>query len=294
MGVANVIPGVSGGTIAFITGIYQRLLDALKSFGPKAIRLLLKFDIKGFSQHVDLPFLIALGVGVVTSIVALSGLLEGWFDTHPTLVWSFFFGLILASVPSVARMVGKWTASRWLALVIGLVIAVGMSFLPPAQENANPIYLMLCGVAAMCSMIIPGISGSFVLLLMGNYLLVLRAVNDRNFVQLGLIGVGAVVGLLALSHVLSWLFRRYNDVAVALITGFVVGSLRIIWPWKSAAEKATFEVDGETKEKVVSYAYEFPELGSPQTWIAIGLMVLGAVILLAVDRAGAVRNETKA
>ena len=295
MGAANVIPGVSGGTIAFITGIYQRLLDALKSFDTAAIGLLKRGDFKGLARHTDFGFLAALGVGVVFSFVILAKVLEKWFVDHPILVWAFFFGLILASIPTVARMVKRWTVGCVIAVIVGVAFAVGLSFLPPAAENANPIYLILCGAAAMCSMIIPGISGSFVLLLMGNYLLVLRAVNDRNLVQIGLIGIGAVAGLLVLSRFLSWLFKRHHDIAVATITGFVLGSLRIIWPWKVADPAKIVErvnSDGETEEKVLGYLYEMPNFADRTTLIALGLMVLGAVLILIVDRLGGTKEES--
>lgn len=289
MGAANVIPGVSGGTIAFITGIYERLLEALKSFDLTALRLLMRMDLRGLSRHIDLPFLVSLGCGVLGAILGLAGLLEGWFESSPTLVWSFFFGLILTSVLTVGKMVRRWTAVCVVSLVIGAGCAVLMAFLPAAQENSNPLYLILCGVAAMCSMIIPGISGSFVLLLMGNYLLVLRAIKDFDLVTISFLGVGAISGLLALSHLLSWLFHRFHDVAVSLITGFVFGSLLIIWPWKSPDPERIVErmnSAGEVEEKVMGYLYQTPELASPDTWVALGLMLAGAILLLVVDRLG--------
>lgn len=292
MGVANVIPGVSGGTIAFITGIYERLLGALKAFDATAFRLLVKFDFAGLFRHIDFSFLVALGIGVAGAILGLAGPLESWFATHPTFVWSFFFGLILTSVFTVGKMVKKWTLACKLALIIGAGIAAVMAFLPPAQENANPLYLILCGVAAMCSMIIPGISGSFVLLLMGNYLLVLRAVKEFDFNTIALLGVGAVSGLFALSHFLSWLFRNFHDIAVSLITGFVLGSLLIIWPWKVSDPDRIIErvnSDGEVEEKIMGYLYSLPDLGLVETWGAIGLMVGGAFLLLIVDRMGTLK-----
>jgi putative membrane protein len=289
MGAANVIPGVSGGTIAFITGIYERLLSALKAFDLTALRLLLRLDFKGLSRHIDLPFLVALGVGVLGAILGLAGLLEGWFESHPTLVWSFFFGLILTSVLTVGKMVGKWTIGCAFTLLIGAGLAMALAFLPAAQESSNPLYLVLCGVAAMCSMIIPGISGSFVLLLMGNYLLVLRAVKEFDLGIIAFLGIGAISGLLALSHLLSWLFHRFHDIAVSLITGFVFGSLLIIWPWKFPNPDRTVErinSDGEIEEKVMGYLYQMPDFAVADTWVAIAFMVAGAVLLLIVDRLG--------
>ena len=290
MGAANVIPGVSGGTIAFITGIYERLLNALKSFGPEAAKQLLKRDFSGFAKTVDLPFLAALGIGVVVSIISLAKLLEHLFETHPTLVWAFFFGLIIASVPAVARMVKSWKAPQIVALLIGAAIAISFVFITPAAENDSFFYLMLCGVAAMCSMIIPGVSGSFVLLLMGNYPLVLRAINERDLLKLVPVGIGAVAGLIALSHLLSWLFKRYHDTATALVTGFVAGSLPTIWPWKVPGEIEMITVGEKTKEKILSYNYEIPDFAATSTWIAIGLLVLGAVLVIVLDRVGRARD----
>lgn len=293
MGAANVIPGVSGGTIAFITGIYERLINALKSVDLKAARYLMKLDFRGFARHVDLVFLAALGSGVVFSIVTLAKFLKEAYRIEPVWVDAFFFGLILASIFSVGKMVKSWRAVEIVALLVGLGIAVWIGFLSPAGENRNPVYLAVCGVAGMCSMIIPGVSGSFILLLLGNYrLIVLDAVNNlrqMNFTEalpvLTPVCFGAVIGLIALSHILSWLFRRYHDTAVALITGFVAGSLVIIWPWKQAAEKVT--VNG--KEKVLSWHRALPDLQLSDTWVALLLMVGGIALITVTEKLGAKR-----
>lgn len=293
MGAANVVPGVSGGTIAFITGIYQRLLNALKAFDMKAIRLLLKFDIGAFAKHVDLAFLISLGLGVITSILTLAKVLKDAYEHSPVLVDAFFFGLILASIFSVGRMVKKWRPIEMIALLLGVGIAVWLAFLEPAAENKNIAYLLVCGVAGMCSMIIPGISGSFILLLMGNYkLIVLNAVNDLRAMNLAEslpilipVGIGAVLGLVVLSRVLSWLFKKYHDTAVALITGFVAGSLVIIWPWKSIAESVMVN----DKVKVLAWHREFPNLQLGSTWIALAWLV-GGIALIAVTEKLAAKN----
>jgi len=288
MGAANVIPGVSGGTIAFITGIYERLIDALKSFNVQALAYLLKRDIKGFAKHVDLGFLVALGLGMVSSVFSLAKVLKDAYQYHPTLVGAFFFGLILASVFSVGRMVKKWRSMEVVALLIGLGIAVALAFLNPTEENTNPLYLLICGVVAMCSMIIPGISGSFILILMGNYkLIVLDAVNNLrqlNFAEslpiLIPVGIGAVVGLAALSHVLSWLFKRYHDTAVSLITGFVAGSLVIIWPWKRVTESIVVH----DKIKPTAYARELPDMSSINTWVAFALLAVGIILIVVMEK----------
>jgi len=291
MGAANVVPGVSGGTIAFITGIYQRLLDALKSFDVQALRYLLKFDLGSLAKHVDFGFLFSLGLGVLTSIVTLAKVLKEAYATDAVLVDAFFFGLILASIFSVGRMVGKWRTFEIVALLIGVVVAVSLAFLEPAGENKSVVYLMVCGVAGMCSMIIPGVSGSFVLLLMGNYqLIVLGAVNDLralNFASalpiLIPVGVGAVLGLIVLSRVLSWLFKKYHDTAISLITGFVAGSLVIIWPWKKVAEAII--VDG--KVKVLAWDRTLPDFSVMGTWIACGCLVGGIALITLTEKLAA-------
>ncbi|MBK1855133.1 DUF368 domain-containing protein [Verrucomicrobiaceae bacterium 5K15] len=285
MGAANVVPGVSGGTIAFITGIYQRLLDSLKAFDVRALRMLMKMDIGGFAKHVDLGFLISLGLGVLASIVTLAKILKDAYASSPVLVDAFFFGLILASIFSVGKMVKKWRPFEIVALLLGCGIAVWLAFLEPAAENKNLGYLMVCGAAGMCSMIIPGISGSFILLLMGNYkLIILNAVNDLRALKFAEslpilipVGIGAVLGLVVLSRVLSWLFKKYHDTAVALITGFVAGSLVIIWPWKSIAESVV--IDG--KVKVIAWHRELPDLMLANTWVAVAWLV-GGIALIAV------------
>jgi len=289
MGAANVIPGVSGGTIAFITGIYERLIDALKSFNVKAVAYLLKFDFKGFAKHVDFGFLASLGFGVVLSVLTLAKVLKFAFEHYPTMVWAFFFGLIFASIFSVGKMVNRWGVGQVVSLVIGLASAVSLAFMTPAAPNAHPLYLMVCGVAAMCSMIIPGISGSFVLLLMGNYkLIMLDAVDNlrqMHFAEslplLIPVGIGAVVGLIALSHVLSWLFKRYHDVAVSLIAGFVAGSLMIIWPWKEAVYSE------DIPDKVVAWNRQLPDFSQSATWGALGLILLGVVIMIVMEKLSA-------
>lgn len=291
MGAANVVPGVSGGTIAFITGIYERLINALKAFDLEALKLASKFQIAALWSKVDGRFLASLMLGVVASVLTLAKALKWGFSEHPVLVWSLFFGLIAASIPSVGKMVGKWSGGVIALFLLGLAIAVSMAFLTPASSNENLGYLMLCGVAAMCSMIIPGLSGSFVLLLMGNYELVaLDAVNNLREGNLGEalpiiipVGLGAVVGLLVLSRFLSWLFKTHHDKAVGAITGFVAGSLVIIWPWKDTITE-TFEKDGEMKEKIVSFEnWHLPDFAAGSTWMELGAVAAGVVLIVVVE-----------
>ncbi|MDF1852320.1 MAG: DUF368 domain-containing protein [Verrucomicrobiales bacterium] len=296
MGAANVIPGVSGGTVAFITGIYERLIEALRSLDGGAVKLVLKGRIREFAQRVDLSFLIALGLGVVVSIVSLASLLEYLFEKHETYVWAFFFGLILASVIFVGRQVGRWSIGPVLGFLIGAAIAIAVALLKPAAENDSVPYLLLCGVIAMASMIIPGLSGSFVLLLLGNYQLImiesvigLKSLDPAAFAILVPVGIGAVIGLLLLSRILSWVFRTHHDLAVALLTGFVAGSLLIIWPWKNAIIE-TFGAGEDIKEKVVGYDWYLPAF-SPAVGLAVLVMLLGFVAVYLMERFGANREK---
>jgi len=290
MGAANVVPGVSGGTIAVIVGIYERLIDALKGLDVKALKLLLKFRISEFVKKTDLVFLISIAFGALLSILTLAKVLKWGMAEHPRYVWALFFGLILASVPMVGKTVKKWNTGVWVYALMGCAIAAAMAFLSPANENDHPLYLLLCGVVAMCSMIIPGLSGSFVLILLGNYVLIMvDSVNALRSFELGKalpilipVSIGAVVGMLTLSRFLSWLFKRFHDYAMGLITGFIAGSLLIIWPWKEKGE--IMKLEG--KEKVLSWDYGFPALAETETWIAVFYLILGIALMIGTERFG--------
>jgi len=233
MGAANVIPGVSGGTIAFITGIYETLIDSLKSFDMQAVKLLAGGKIARLSKHINLEFLLAVFAGIAISVISLAKLLEYLFENHPVLLWSFFFGLILASVFFVGKTISRWSVGVFIMLVTGTAIAAGISLFNPAGENHNIIYLFICGIVAICSMIVPGLSGSFILILMGNYMLVLTSITELNMAVLIPFALGCVFGLLAFSHLLSWVFKHYREGTIAILTGFILGSLSILWPWKN-------------------------------------------------------------
>lgn len=284
MGVANAIPGVSGGTVAFITGIYERLINALKSFDLTAIRMVFKFQVKELSKHLDLPFLISIGLGAIAGVLTLARLLKYLFANYETYVWAYFFGLILASIWLVGKTVKRWTAVPLATLVVGCAIAVAIALLKPAAENDHPLYLVLCGVVAMASMIIPGISGSFVLLLMGNYkLIMIEAVTSLNLKILVPVGIGAVLGLVTLSHLLAWIFKRWHDAAVALMTGFVAGSLLTIWPWKRAITE-TFQVGDKVREKVVGYDWQAPPTDS-SSLLAFLVIIAGCMTVWLIELA---------
>lgn len=290
MGAANVIPGVSGGTIAFITGIYDKLIESLKRLDVTALKLLFQFKIKEFIIYVNFWFMLSLFLGIGVSLVSIGKLLKILFAEYPIEVWALFFGLIVASVYSVGRTIKKWNLGSIGGLVFGTAVAVMLSFLKPAAESQNLIYLMLCGVVAICSMLLPGLSGSFVLILMGNYqLIMLDAVPDGQIGILIPVAIGALVGFIVLSHFISFMLKNYELSTVGSLTGFILGSLLIIWPWK----KTIYLTDqyGEflmkDGEKVIqTYERYLPALGDHQTIIAIGLMIVGGFTVLLLDRLG--------
>ena len=295
MGVANVIPGVSGGTIALLTGIFERLINALKSFDVDAVRLLLKFKFREFAQHVDFGFLLSVFLGVGVSIISVAKLLEFLFQSYPVYVWSFFFGLILVSVWFVGKSIGKIDVAAAVSFVVGAAVAFGLSVMNPATENTAFWYLIICGAVAVCSMILPGLSGSFVLILMGNYqLIMIYAVSHFDMKIIVPVAVGVVVGLLAFSHFLSWLLSRYARQTMAVLTGFIFGSLGTIWPWKNPVYlmQDGAEVLKNGKPIIQSYQMYFPQEFSAEVAIAIVLMAAGMAALWALERSA--KKEEKA
>lgn len=285
IGSANVIPGVSGGTIALITGIFERLINALKSLNMTAIKLIFKGDIKGFIKHTDLWFLVSVGCGVLVAILSVARIFEFLFAEYPIYLWSFFFGMILASIYYVGITIDKWDWKVILAFAIGTAIALFIAFGTPAQENSNVIYLIICGAVATCSMILPGLSGSFVLVLMGNYqLIMIDAVNDMNLKILLPVVIGGIVGLLAFSHLLSWIFKNYRNITIAVLTGFILGSMPIIYPWK---ESVITYYGSETK--VTGYDYLMPEMNI-EFAIALVIMLIGAGIIILTEKMA--KNKT--
>ncbi len=284
MGAANVIPGVSGGTIALITGIYERLINAIKSCDLRAAKLLLQGNFKEAWRHVDGTWLGILLGGVAISIVSLARLFEYLLENHERYTMAFFFGLIVISIAFVAKRVSSWSSSTVTSLIVGTVIAVSIAMLAPASENDHWLYVFICGVLAISSMILPGLSGSFVLILMGNYALVLGAISSLSLSILIPLAVGCVFGLIVFSHIISWVFKRCPDQTLALMTGFVIGSLVVIWPWKEAVIEIVERVGKEPRDVITTYEWFVPQLQAPSTWIAFGLMLLGAMAIALIEK----------
>ncbi|UCH07014.1 MAG: DUF368 domain-containing protein [Deltaproteobacteria bacterium] len=245
MGAANVVPGVSGGTMALILGIYEELIQAIRSLNLRFLRLFVLLKIKEAISSLAWPFLLPVAVGVLAATISLAQLLSWLLFTYPIMVWSFFFGLILSSVFSVSRVVKAWRISTFIAIGLGGVGAYFLFGMIPVATPEASWFLFLCGFLAICAMILPGISGAYILVLLGKYHFTLEAVNNRDIGTLFILTLGATVGLISFVRVLSWLLKRYHDLTMAVLIGLMLGSLRRIWPWK---ETVTTFIDSTGKE----------------------------------------------
>lgn len=293
MGASDIVPGVSGGTMAFILGIYEELIDSIRTIGqPQFLRAALRLRVREVMRILNWPFLLAVGTGIGLAIILLAPGLEWALQNEPVLLWSFFFGLILSSVLTVSRRVGHWK----LSLLIGLVVAaVGSYFLVGAVPAHTPNtwwFLILAGAVASCAMILPGISGAFILVLLGKYEFVLGAVNSRDFVTLALVAIGAAIGLITFAQILSFFFKRYHDLTVAVLIGLMIGSLRKVWPWKVDVAWLTDDAGQYVLshgERIVTQQHNvLPDLsttfGIVETIFAVGLAALGFFVVLLIEQ----------
>jgi len=285
MGAADVVPGVSGGTIAFISGIYEELIDTLNNINFSLLKHLKQEGIKSTWEKANGSFLLALLSGVFVSIISLAKGVEWLLEHQPILLWSFFFGLVLASIIYVGKQI-KTTPSDikiFLAMTVGAVVAYLITTLNPAETSDTNLFLFFAGALAICAMILPGISGAFILVIIGAYSPVLEALNNRDFKTILIIGAGSIVGLLSFSKLLKWLFEKYHRLTLAVITGFMIGSLNKIWPWK---ETLTFRTNSKgvqvplNEESISPFNFE----GDPQLLQAILLMVFGVLIILILEK----------
>lgn len=281
MGAADVVPGVSGGTIAFITGIYEELVNSIKSINLEAIKLFFTGRWPSFWKQINGSFLLAVFTGVFISILSLAKVLEYLLDHHPILIWSFFFGLILASSYIVSRKIKQWDYPRIVALVGGIGIAFYITSVTPTTTTDAFWFIILAGALASCAMILPGISGSFILLLLGKYTFALHAVNERIIPDILLLGSGALVGIVLFANLLSWLLKKYYDFTIAVLVGFMIGSLNKIWPWKETLK--TILVEGEIKPLVEKNI--LPSMGNAddQVWLAVLLTSAGIALILVIE-----------
>jgi putative membrane protein len=283
MGASDVVPGVSGGTMAFILGIYEELINAIRSFDLKSLKLLISFKLSLLLDRVSWKFLLALGIGILTAIFSLAEILSWLLQHKPIMIWSFFLGLILASVISVSRRVEKWQTSTWIFLLGGIIGTYVLVGLVPVSTPDDPWFLFLCGAVAICAMILPGISGSFILVLLGKYQYILEAVNQKDFLTLAIVAAGACIGIVAFSRLLGWLLKNYHDIMVAMLTGLMLGSLRKVWPWKETLDTM---VNRHGEVIPIVQRNILPSQWDMEILTALALMVTGLFVVLILDRVG--------
>jgi putative membrane protein len=281
MGCADVVPGVSGGTMAFILGIYEELVDSIRMFTmPDTIKTLLRLDVKQALIILPWRFLLALGLGIATAIVTMARPLEWLLEHHPVYLWSFFFGLIIASIIVVRVRVESWNIKTVGGLLIGTIVGYLIVTLTPVETPNQPWFLFLSGVIAICAMILPGISGSFLLVILGKYQQILSAVNDFDFLTLIWVALGAGVGIVSFAQVVGWLFKNYSDMTISVLIGLMAGSLWKIWPWKNTLEtftKPSGEIIPLVQENII------PAFGS-EVVLAIILAIIGFGLVVMMER----------
>lgn len=241
MGAADVVPGVSGGTIAFIVGIYDELINSIKSINGKSLKLFFTGKFAAFWKMINGSFLFSILLGIGISVFSLAKIITWLLVEHPILVWSFFFGLVLASTWFVAKDIKGWNWKTILGFVVGVVVAFYITVATPAETPSYLWFIFLCGAIAICAMILPGISGSFILVLLGKYFFIMDAVKTLDLVIIAVFGAGAVVGITSFSRVLSYALKHVRNITLAVLSGFMLGSLNKVWPWK---EQITTVVDG--------------------------------------------------
>ncbi len=282
MGAADVVPGVSGGTIAFISGIYEELITSINNIEPSLFKVWKNEGIKVFWQRLNGNFLVALFLGIAISVVSLAKFISWLLVNEPILLWSFFFGLVVASIFFVGKAIEKWNLATLLVLLIGAIMAYYITILPPTENSESLPFLFLSGALAICAMILPGISGAFILVLLGSYKTILDAVHERNVQIIATVGLGAIFGLLSFAKLLKWMFNHYKNITLALLTGFILGSLNKIWPWKEVLETRMFGDKIITvKERNIS---PFGFDGDPQVTYALIAAIIGFSLIFILER----------
>jgi len=281
MGAADVVPGVSGGTIAFISGIYEELITSINNINLSLIKIWKNEGFNGFWKKLNGNFLVALFLGIFISLFSLATLVSWLLENEPVLLWSFFFGLVAASIFFVGKEITRWNMGTVLILILGAAIAYFITTLP-ASENATSLpYLFMSGALAVCAMILPGISGAFILVLLGSYKTILDAVHERNTQVVLTVVIGSIFGLLSFAKLLKWMFSHYKNLTLALLTGFILGSLNKIWPWKNVLEtrvigKKNIVID----ENISPFAFE----GDSQLMFAIIAAIIGFSLIFILEK----------
>lgn len=310
MGAANKVPGVSGGIVAFVGGFYEEFIYSLQKINTKAFKLLLNGRIKSFYRYTNGQFLTLLIFGMLVSYFSVSKILDYFLEEKELYVWSAFFGMILGSIYYIAKDFNHWSKKTVTAGFIGLVIGIAISFLNPAKENDNLIFIFLCGMISVSGMTLPGLSGSFILILLGNYVLLLVdsvnslydtfaeiIVGDFSVLKntkrlhtlkiLAVFTTGSAVGLVTLSHLLTYLLKHFKHITTAIIIGFITGSLGVVWPWKKTILKTNLDtslaLDSNGNEIIINYERYFPDMTSLETWWAFFFICTGIITLLGLD-----------
>lgn len=278
MGAADVVPGVSGGTIAFIVGIYEELIDSIKSINLTSLKMLCSLKFSRFWKAVNGNFLLAILSGIGLSVFSLAKLITYLLVQEPVLVWSFFFGLVLASIWFVSREVAQWNAKTVIAFAAGAVAAYAITITTPAETSNDLWFIFLCGAIAICAMILPGISGSFILVLLGKYFFIMDAVKSLRISVLLVFAGGSVIGISLFSRALSYALHRFHDITIAILSGFMLGSLNKVWPWKETID-TYIDRHGVAKPLI-----ETNILPDRQLWEAIGLAFAGFAIVYLLER----------
>lgn len=293
MGIAEVIPGVSGGTIAFITGIYERFINAIKAFDLSLLRDFKTAGIAGTWKAIDGNFLAALLGGMATSILLFVKLVTWLIEHFPLLVWAFFFGLIVASALFVGRQIERWNAGSIAAIVLGAAFAYGITVAAPANGSDQLIYIFLVGIIAISAMLLPGLSGSFILLLLGMYSVVWGGIKELDLVVIAAFGAGCLIGVLTFARVLSWAFKHQRNTTLAVLTGFMIGSLNRVWPWQ---EVLSYRINSHGEEEAAFTRSVWPNAlaqldsanvpfgNDPQLMSVLALMVVGFVAVWGLER----------
>ncbi len=281
MGAADVVPGVSGGTIAFISGIYEELLGTISSIKPSLLQTLFKDGIRAFWKEINGAFLAPLLCGIAISVLSLAKGISWMLENEPVLLWSFFFGLVLASIFLVGKQVKRWNVASIVAFILGAGFAFWITLLPPLAPSTSMWFLFISGAIAICAMILPGISGSFILLILGSYKVVINAVKGLEIKEILIFGAGCIVGLLSFSRLLKWLFAKYQNTTIAILTGFLLGSLNKLWPWKENTLLLYTHSDGKQdflQENISPFS-----LDNAQWSGTIGFFILGIFIIVALE-----------
>jgi len=281
MGIAELVPGVSGGTIAFVTGIYEEFISSINNIRLDTFKTLKDNGFKAFWTKLNGNFLLILFGGMIISILSFSKLITWLLEFHPIPIWAFFFGLVLASVIFVAKAITKWNLASILLFSLGAVTAFYITTLPPSANSDSLPFLFFSGALAICAMVLPGISGSFILVLLGSYKTILDAVNNKDIKIVITVGLGVVFGILSFARVLKWLFANYKNPTLAVLTGFILGSLSKIWPWKNILEviqvgKKEIIID----ENISPFAFE----GDNQLALAIITAIIGFSLIFILEK----------